>query len=106
MVLVREDLGRSDTRGSQDADSPVPVRTWKGKASLPEDEELMPDVVTFKGSVNPFEEGGPSCFSGASHPREPVDTDLMTKKIRGWMLNEKHVYEESFSRRSFNPGSA
>ena len=77
MVLVREDVGRSDTRGSQDLDSPVPVRTRKGKASLPEDEELMPDVVTFKGSGNPFEEGGPSSFSGASHPPEPVDTDLM-----------------------------
>lgn len=77
MVLVREDVGRSDARGHQDSDSTVPVRTWKGKASLPEDEELMPDVVTFKGIGNPFEEGGPSSFSGASHPPEPVDTDLM-----------------------------
>ncbi|KAB1200782.1 Protein kinase G11A [Morella rubra] len=76
MVLVREDVGRSDLRDSKDSDSPAPVRTWKGKASLPKNEELMLDV-SIKGSENSFEEGGLSSFSGASHPPEPVDMDLM-----------------------------
>lgn len=75
MVFVRED--GSEARDSQDSDSPVPLRTWRGKTSLPEREELMPDVITFKGSGDSFEEGGSSSFSGASHPPEPVDTDLM-----------------------------
>ncbi|GMY23053.1 serine/threonine-protein kinase D6PKL1 [Fagus crenata] len=77
MVLVRDDVGGSEARDSQDSDSPVPVRTWRGKASLPEHEELMPDVITFKGSGDSFEDGGSGSFSGASHPPEPVDTDLM-----------------------------
>nr|POE91829.1 serine/threonine-protein kinase d6pkl2 [Quercus suber] len=75
MVFVRED--GSEARDSQDSDSPGPLRTWRGKTSLPEREELMPDVITFKGSGDSFEEGGSSSFSGASHPPEPVDTDLM-----------------------------
>lgn len=77
MVLAREEVGRSDGRDSRHSDSPAPVRMLKGKASLPEHEELMPDVLTFKGSGDSFEEGGPSSFSGASHPPEPVDMDLM-----------------------------
>ncbi|KAI4354698.1 hypothetical protein L6164_003544 [Bauhinia variegata] len=76
IVLVREDMG-FDTRATQESISPAPARTWKGKASLPELEEFMPDVETLKGSNDSFEEGGPSSFAGASHPPEPVDTDLM-----------------------------
>ena len=75
MVFVRED--GSEARDSQDSDSPAPLRTWRGKTSFPEREEFMPDVITFKGSGDSFEEGGSSSFSGASHPPEPVDTDLM-----------------------------
>ncbi|KAI4356632.1 hypothetical protein L6164_000640 [Bauhinia variegata] len=76
IVLVREDMG-FDTRATQESVSPAPARTWKGKASLPEPEELMPDDETLKGSSDSFEEGGPSSFAGASHPPEPIDTDLM-----------------------------
>lgn len=72
---------RSDMRENpHDAGSPVPMRTWKGKTSLPGLEELMPDfTVTFKGGIgsDSFDDGGSSSFSGASHPPEPVDTDLM-----------------------------
>ena len=76
MALLRQEVGRPDARDSQDSDSsPAPIRTWKGKDSLLEQEESMPDVV--KGSSDSFEEGGPSSFSGASHPPEPVDTDPM-----------------------------
>lgn len=76
MALLRQEVGRPDARDSQDSESsPAPIRTWKGKDSLLEQEESMPDVV--KGSSDSFEEGGPSSFSGASHPPEPVDTDPM-----------------------------
>uniref|UniRef100_A0A7N0UQE0 non-specific serine/threonine protein kinase n=1 Tax=Kalanchoe fedtschenkoi TaxID=63787 RepID=A0A7N0UQE0_KALFE len=51
-----------------------PPRTWKGKEYL--QEELMPDVISFKGSCD-SDEGGPCSFAGASHPPEPVDTHLM-----------------------------
>ncbi|QCE12516.1 protein-serine/threonine kinase [Vigna unguiculata] len=76
IVLVREDMG-FDTRSCQEPPSPVPTRTWKGKSSSPEAVELVPDVQTLKGSNDSFGETGPSSFAGASHPPEPVDTDLM-----------------------------
>ncbi|XWS77325.1 hypothetical protein CRYUN_Cryun01aG0251200 [Craigia yunnanensis] len=76
-VLVRDEVGRSNVGKSQDSGSAEPVRTWKGKDSLLELEEIMPDVITFKGICDSLEEGGPISFSGASHPPEPVDTDLM-----------------------------
>ncbi|KAG4922603.1 hypothetical protein JHK82_051576 [Glycine max] len=77
IVLVREDMG-FDTR-CQEPPSPVPVptRTWKGKGSLPEAVELVSDIEKLKGSNDSFVETGPSSFAGASHPPEPVDTDLM-----------------------------
>ncbi|KAJ7950785.1 Protein kinase G11A [Quillaja saponaria] len=76
VVLVREDMGRSDAQGSLESRL-LPSRTWKGKSSLLRQEELMPDVVTFKESSDSFDDGGSSSFNGASHPPEPVDTDLM-----------------------------
>ncbi|KAL6981320.1 Serine/threonine-protein kinase d6pkl2 [Sarracenia purpurea var. burkii] len=72
-----DDVGRSHARDSEDWDSHAPLRTWKGKNSFQDQEELMPDALTFKGSGDSLEEGGPISFSGASHPPEPVDTDLM-----------------------------
>ncbi|KAJ9171180.1 hypothetical protein P3X46_014577 [Hevea brasiliensis] len=75
--LVREVMGQFNAQGSQVTDSNELVRPWKGKDTLLVQEELMHDVVTSKGSSNSFDEGGPSSFSGASHPPEPVDTDLM-----------------------------
>ncbi|KAL1360701.1 hypothetical protein HN51_006096 [Arachis hypogaea] len=62
VVLVREDMG------FQEPISPAPTRTLKGKVSLPESEEGL------KASSL---ESAPSSFAGASHPPEPVDTDLM-----------------------------
>ncbi|KAK6920382.1 Protein kinase domain [Dillenia turbinata] len=69
------DVGRSEGRESHGSNSPV--ETWQGKHSIPEHEEIMHAVVAFKGSGDSFEEGGPSSFSGASHPAEPIDMDLM-----------------------------
>ncbi|KAK3195203.1 hypothetical protein Dsin_026513 [Dipteronia sinensis] len=76
--LTREEVVRTNARDFRVSDTSAPVKSWKGKVSLPEREELMPDIVTCKGSDDWFEEGGPSSFSGVSHPAEPIDTDLMT----------------------------
>ncbi|KAJ1443673.1 Protein kinase domain [Sesbania bispinosa] len=76
IVLVRENMG-FDTRSSQEPVSPAPTRTWKGKASLPEPEDLMSDIETLKSSKDSFGDTGSGSFSGASHPPEPVDFDLM-----------------------------
>ncbi|XP_042484912.1 serine/threonine-protein kinase D6PKL1-like [Macadamia integrifolia] len=75
--VVREDEGPSSARGSQSSDSPALLKAWKGKSSSRESEKITPDVLSFKGSGDSCEEGGSSSFSGASHPPEPVDTDLM-----------------------------
>lgn len=75
-ILVKE-VRRSDLCDSQDSDSPAPNRTWKGKGSFPEVEEFISGSVIFEENSISFEDGGPSSFSGASHPQEPVDTDLM-----------------------------
>ncbi|KAH7576216.1 hypothetical protein ACOSP7_003635 [Xanthoceras sorbifolium] len=75
--LMRGEVVRTNARDLKDSDSSTPMKSWKGKVSLPEREELMPDIVTSKGSDDLFEEGGPSSFSGVSHPAEPIDTDLI-----------------------------
>lgn len=76
--LIREDASRYLTRDSPDFDSLAPVGTWKGKNSVQEQDELMQDVLTFNGSGDSLEESGSfTAFSGASHPPEPVDSDLM-----------------------------
>lgn len=75
--LVREEVVRSNARDLKDSQLPVPTRPWKGKDSLLEREEVMPDALTSKSNGDVFEDGGPSSFFGASHPAEPVDTDLI-----------------------------
>lgn len=52
---------------------------FKGKESFrePPPEEFLPDIVDFKGSGDSNEENNRNSFSGASHPPEPVDVDLM-----------------------------
>ncbi|KAJ6686009.1 FLIPPASE KINASE 1-RELATED [Salix purpurea] len=79
---VRDAVGRFYAQQSQIKDFPVPVRPWKGKDSAAMEEDVMLDVVvTSKGSDDSFDEGGPSSFSGASHPPEPIDTDLIMKTV-------------------------
>ncbi|KAK8587852.1 hypothetical protein V6N12_022324 [Hibiscus sabdariffa] len=76
-VSVRDGTGRTNLGNSLDFKLTEPVRTWKGKDSLLEHKEFMPDVINFKVSSDSLGESGPNSFSGASHPPEPVDTDLM-----------------------------
>lgn len=78
VISAREQLTRSKGRGTQDLDFPVPTRPWKGKTSLQEQDELMLDVITSNRSADSVDDVGVlGSFSGASHPPEPVDSDLM-----------------------------
>ncbi|GAB4844284.1 Serine/threonine-protein kinase d6pkl2, variant 2 [Ancistrocladus abbreviatus] len=70
-------LGRSEVWTSQDVDFPSSRRLLKVKHHLQDQGELMVESVQSKGSGDSFEEGSSSSFSGASHPPEPVDMDLM-----------------------------
>lgn len=68
----------SNPRESLELDPSAPIQEWRGNNFLQqEDEEAMPDVMSFKVSSDSFEEAGSTSFHGASHPPEPVDTDLM-----------------------------
>ncbi|PKI44066.1 hypothetical protein CRG98_035528, partial [Punica granatum] len=74
---LREELARSIADEHEDLHFTAPLRTGKGKDSLPELEKPRPDVVSAKGFTGSFREIGPSSFSGARHPPEPIDMDLM-----------------------------
>lgn len=58
---------------------PIPIKaSWKGKTSQEQEEKDLPDdgAESFR-SLDSSDEGARSSFSGASHPLEPVDMDLM-----------------------------
>ncbi|XP_051129813.1 serine/threonine-protein kinase D6PKL1-like [Andrographis paniculata] len=62
----------------QVSESRLPSQAWKGKKFLEEDDdEELPDVLSFKVGCDSFEENGSTSFHGVSHPPEPVDTDMM-----------------------------
>ncbi|XP_074272983.1 serine/threonine-protein kinase D6PKL1-like [Silene latifolia] len=77
VISAREQLDRSKERDFKDLDFPVPTRPWEGKTFLQEQDEQMLDVITSNRSDDSIDDGRSSSFSGASHPPEPVDTDLM-----------------------------
>ncbi|KAL1293283.1 hypothetical protein HN51_053936 [Arachis hypogaea] len=76
--LERDDMV-FESRSSEESlcFAPAPPGMWKGKASLLEPEELVLDFDSLKRSSDSLEDSGSSSFAGASHPPEPVDTDLM-----------------------------
>ncbi|KAL1802373.1 hypothetical protein ACET3Z_031020 [Daucus carota] len=77
LTMVKEDMDEYGDRDSQDSESPKPAaEMWHGKRYVEQYDELMPDI-TFKGSDDLLDDDGNHSFSGASHPPEPVDTDLM-----------------------------
>lgn len=57
-------------------DFPVLTKEWKGKSANPERKDLTAEAESFR-SIDSSEEGGRNSFSGASHPPEPIDMDLM-----------------------------
>ncbi|XP_038982427.1 serine/threonine-protein kinase D6PKL1-like [Phoenix dactylifera] len=73
--LIGEE-GPSSAQKSENLDPPIPMKASKGKGFLTEEKELAPEADSFR-SVDSCEEGGRGSFSGASHPPEPIDTDLM-----------------------------
>ncbi|KAG6400500.1 hypothetical protein SASPL_137337 [Salvia splendens] len=80
-TLLKEEIRKpSSLRDPRELDSRVPAQAWKGKSFLQEeddDEELMPDVLSFTVGDDSFEEPGSTSFHGVSHPPEPVDMDMM-----------------------------
>lgn len=83
--VLPEKLGRSDLREKnghptthkfRNLGQPMPLKEWKGKSSFQELDELETEVVSVK-SADSCEDEGNYSFSGASHPPEPVDMDLM-----------------------------
>ncbi|KAF0894429.1 hypothetical protein E2562_038999 [Oryza meyeriana var. granulata] len=68
-------------RKVQNLEAPIPIKaSWKGKSSQQQqqDEKDFPaDGEESFLSLDSSDEGGRSSFSGASHPLEPIDMDLM-----------------------------
>lgn len=68
--------GTSSSRKDKASEIVAVGKTWKGKSSFQEAKEPLSDILSSKSSDS-YEEMGCSSFSGASHPPEPVDVDLM-----------------------------
>ncbi|KZV45082.1 hypothetical protein F511_29403 [Dorcoceras hygrometricum] len=76
--LSRDDVPKlSLVMEFSELDTATPAKATKGKFFLLEDQEHMPDNLSFQISGDAFEEIGSTSFHGVSHPPEPVDTDLM-----------------------------
>ncbi|KAL6560394.1 hypothetical protein OROGR_003953 [Orobanche gracilis] len=77
--LVKGQINKpSKSHEPQELNSLLPPQSWKGKKFLQEDEEeIMPDVLSFKISDESFEDIGSTSFHGVSHPPEPIDTDML-----------------------------
>ncbi|KAL8243476.1 hypothetical protein R6Q59_009734 [Mikania micrantha] len=76
--LVKEEyMNHLNAPNFQDSKLPVSVRKCKGKKSLQDVDELMPDASILKANDDSYDEIGSTSFSGASHPPEPIDMDLM-----------------------------
>ncbi|GJN26827.1 hypothetical protein PR202_gb14787 [Eleusine coracana subsp. coracana] len=67
------------TRKVQSLELPVPIKaSWKGKNSEQhEEKDFLADGEESFRSLDSSDEGGRSSFSGASHPPEPIDMDIM-----------------------------
>ncbi|XP_004248529.1 serine/threonine-protein kinase D6PK-like [Solanum lycopersicum] len=77
-LTFKKEVGTiSDVHNFLEMDFTVPLQTWKGKHSYQEEEELMPNAGTIKRCDDSLDDSGFMTFYGASHPPEPVDTDLM-----------------------------
>lgn len=75
--VLSEDMNHLNAENFQDSSLPVSVRKWKGKNCLQDNEEIMVDVSALKETDESYDDIGSTSFSGASHPPEPVDMDLM-----------------------------
>lgn len=74
--LSKEEIRKgSNPQDSRELD--LPAQEWRGKNLLHKAEDLMPDVMSFRVSIDSLEDAGSTSFHGASHPAEPLDSDLM-----------------------------
>ncbi|KAF8702891.1 hypothetical protein HU200_032727 [Digitaria exilis] len=66
-------------RKVQSLEPPIPIKaSWKGNNSQQQEEKDLPaDGEESFRSLDSSDEGGRSSFSGASHPPEPIDMDIM-----------------------------
>jgi hypothetical protein len=66
-------------RKVQSLEPPIPIKaSWRGKNSQQQEEKDLPaDGEESFRSLDSSDEGGRSSFSGASHPPEPIDMDIM-----------------------------
>uniref|UniRef100_A0A0E0DGQ0 Protein kinase G11A n=1 Tax=Oryza meridionalis TaxID=40149 RepID=A0A0E0DGQ0_9ORYZ len=70
-------------RKVQSLEAPIPIKaSWKGKSSQQQQQQQDEKDFPADGeesflSLDSSDEGGRSSFSGASHPLEPIDMDLM-----------------------------
>ncbi|KAL6651149.1 hypothetical protein ACP70R_010074 [Stipagrostis hirtigluma subsp. patula] len=63
-------------RKVQSLEPPIPIKaSWKGKNY--DEKDLTADGEESFRSLDSSDEGGRSSFSGASHPPEPIDMDIM-----------------------------
>ncbi|KAH6789608.1 Protein kinase superfamily protein [Perilla frutescens var. frutescens] len=77
-VLFKAEIRKgSNPQVSLELDLPAPAQEWRGNDFLQEDEQPIPDVMSFKVSSDSFGEAGSTSFHEVSHPPEPADTDLM-----------------------------
>ncbi|KAK4759316.1 hypothetical protein SAY87_022447 [Trapa incisa] len=81
VTSLREELARSIGDEEDDLHFTTSLRTDKVRDSRPRLEKFRPGAVNAKGFGGPFRDIGPGSFSGASHPPEPVDMDLMKPVI-------------------------
>lgn len=66
-------------RKVQSLEPPIPIKaSWRGKNSQQQEEKDLPaDGEESFRSLDSSDEGGRSSFSGASHPPEPIDMDIV-----------------------------
>jgi hypothetical protein len=66
-------------RKVQSLEPPIAIKaSWRGKNSQQQEEKDLPaDGEESFRSLDSSDEGGRSSFSGASHPPEPIDMDIM-----------------------------
>ncbi|XP_020683755.2 serine/threonine-protein kinase D6PK-like isoform X2 [Dendrobium catenatum] len=72
----RGEEGTNAAQKYKNLDMTAVVKACKGKSFFLETKESFPDIVSLKRNDS-YDEVGNTSFSGASHPPEPVDVDLM-----------------------------
>ncbi|XP_047337199.1 serine/threonine-protein kinase D6PKL1-like [Impatiens glandulifera] len=73
---MRQNRDDSESQNLVDMEFSTNLTSWKAKY-LEDEEDLVFETITCMRENDLLEQVGPNSFSGASHPPEPVDRDLM-----------------------------